>query len=723
MSSPVARKTRQWLRNVKGQNIPTWTNGGSAYVTGFPTFTSKPTSSLRSLQHAHVRDDQTQQRVLHCLQKVADIKKEAVVVISQLQFGDFLREPCYTAAASMLPRPIDLKTREKKDKHRGDFDLLFIHQEHGLVVAEMKTVGDNFADHCPDHRAQDELVAKKVEQAVKQLDKAGEVLRHLVSDLQPQPRVLKTLILPNISRNQLQRVLQNYPHIRLELCQCLGLKDSDDPVELCPCQEHFSDRSSPDDVTDDVINNLSEWWSRLVAGDDVSLTDDAYVDLVARFAGPATTVQVFWIDQHPRHYFRSHGDGVHECSFRFTRMILHPHQVDILNEHPPLVWLCGPPGTGKTLVLAVRATDWWYRKATVHVFSTHDGSLAASHLIYHQLQQIAGSEEERIHLHEFNFRSLTEGKVESAVKSLLTAHKQEHGPLCVIVDEAYPGNEFVDFCTELHKRVPELYLWAASMYHSHRPPCLKEVPMTEPLRTPPVVTKEVQQSAYIQRHAKVRDYTEGSAPPPAYGPAKRFLYHKGKEHCNYVNPIECEECGVEVARILKKELHVDVPGPVITAPTSPTTPTPSCTATGTSGTPPAPTSIPAPLKYQDVFLLSAWAENDFRDDVKDAAGNVIKPASGVVRGLRSEGVPVKVLKYGDSPAVRDVAVMEGQDAVVAAYAGAVSGLERAVVVWVQTHRTGTETVDEDVGRLMAISRTTAQLVWVVWPWDKHEDDD
>nr|KAG5706697.1 hypothetical protein BaRGS_005767 [Batillaria attramentaria] len=118
----------------------------------------------------------------------------------------------------------------------------------------------------------------------------------------------------------------------------------------------------------------------------------------------------------------------------------------------------------------------------------------------------------------------------------------------------------------------------------------------------------------------------------------------------------------------------------------------------------------------------AYDSEDLFDEAKDDVGNVT-PASGVVRGLREAGVPVRVLKYGDSKAMRDVAVMEGGDEVVAAYAGTVSGLERPVVVWLQVRRTGTETVDEDFGRLMAISRTTAQLVRVDWPWDNHENDD
>nr|KAG5697119.1 hypothetical protein BaRGS_015254 [Batillaria attramentaria] len=104
-------------------------------------------------------------------------------VISQLQFGEYLGEPCYAPVASLLPRPIDLK---KEQKHRGDFDILILHRHHGILVAEIKAVGEK-------QDADDNTVAKRVQRAVKQLDKAGEVLTHIVSDFDPPPSVKKTL--------------------------------------------------------------------------------------------------------------------------------------------------------------------------------------------------------------------------------------------------------------------------------------------------------------------------------------------------------------------------------------------------------------------------------------------------------------------------------------------------------------------------------------------------
>nr|KAG5697186.1 hypothetical protein BaRGS_002195 [Batillaria attramentaria] len=179
--------------------------------------------------------------------------------------------------------------------------------------------------------------------------------------------------------------------------------------------------------------------------------------------------------------------------------------------------------------------------------------------------------------------------------------------------------------------------------------------MTEPLRTPPVVTREVQQSEYVVkgktggRMEVIRSYAVSSTPLPTDGKASQKT---------------------------------------------------------------ADPAIPAPLKYRDVFLLTSLTSSIVEEE-KDSAGNVVKPASGIVRGLREAGTPVMVLKKGDKAAVRDVAVMQGPDAIVIASAGLVRGLERKVVVYVQENNTGVN--EERWGRLQVMSRTTAKLIIVVWP--------
>ena len=174
-----------------------------------PPVTTASKGAKNVLLDSDVRDDRTQQRVLGCLHELSEANKEVMFVLSRLDFGDYLNQPCYTATASLLRRPLDLKPR---NKHRGDFDLLIVHRHYGIFVGEIKAVGDRLSASLSPQQ-QDQRVSDKVKQAVKQLDKAGEVLQHIVSDLPQQPVVKKMLMLPNVATNQLQRLLTADPQL------------------------------------------------------------------------------------------------------------------------------------------------------------------------------------------------------------------------------------------------------------------------------------------------------------------------------------------------------------------------------------------------------------------------------------------------------------------------------------------------------------------------------
>nr|KAG5688956.1 hypothetical protein BaRGS_031355 [Batillaria attramentaria] len=136
-------------------------------------------------------------------------REEVMVVLSQLQFGDYLNMPCYAAAAAQLPGPKDLD----KKFHRGDFDILAVHRQYGLLICEIKSVGGNTSAHGLTERELRDTVMKKTRLAVKQLDKAEMVLSHIVSDLAPGLTVRKSFVLPSVTRSQLQQALSENPDV------------------------------------------------------------------------------------------------------------------------------------------------------------------------------------------------------------------------------------------------------------------------------------------------------------------------------------------------------------------------------------------------------------------------------------------------------------------------------------------------------------------------------
>ena len=121
------------------------------------------------------------------------------------------------------------------------------------------------------------------------------------------------------------------------------------------------------------------------------------------------------------------------------------------------------------------------------------------------------------------------------------------------------NRHFADFCHQLHHIVPRLTLWAARVEHDDLPPLLTEVILTEPLRTPPAVTAEVEKSARFS-DGGVRGYSGGPCPLPSAGPAPLYLHHTARPPHSGGPLIGCRHCGGELARVLREDLHVGVTG-------------------------------------------------------------------------------------------------------------------------------------------------------------------
>lgn len=149
-----------------------------------------------------VRDDRALQHVLCCLRALGERQREVMMVISQMQFGKYLNKPVYSAAAALLPRPINLAPQY----HRGDFDLLIIHHKYGLIIGEVKSVGSNFALLNKSEEEKDALIVRAVDKSIAQLNRAQYVLKYMVTDF-PNLNIRKTLIMPNISSGHLSRAL------------------------------------------------------------------------------------------------------------------------------------------------------------------------------------------------------------------------------------------------------------------------------------------------------------------------------------------------------------------------------------------------------------------------------------------------------------------------------------------------------------------------------------
>ncbi|XP_070199063.1 uncharacterized protein [Littorina saxatilis] len=646
------------------------------------------------MQESDLRDDFAQNHVMLNLQELGDSRHEAMFILSQLQFGSYLNEPAYAAAAKRLPRPKDVP-----QDRQGDFDFLLIHRQHGILVGELKSVGKNSNSA---NETDDAAIAEKVEKAVKQLDKSERVVRHLVSDMGPGMTVKKTLFLPYVSSAQLERVLDNDEQLEQAVCQSLGAANAAEAVQLCCCSDQLSQPASYWHVTPAVLSQLSTWWQhRMACTVDARLTDQLYLDMVARFVGPATTVSVPCYNG-VRVEVRTTGQAVAELGRRLALLVLTLQQLDLMNRDPPLVYITGAPGTGKTVVLVLQGVRWLRQGHDVHVISTLDTTRAVSTSIKQQLQMSlsAGPTPSltpgsvSYHLYDIFNR---EGDVDQAVTDLVACVK--NGQLHVLIDEVSfdsrnkRGPRYTRLVTRLAQRVPHLYLWCAGIDNIEVPPALQTQVFTVPLRSAPAVLREIQP---VIHRFDVHDYSDSGVPAPGDGLSVIRLSHHGNAHTGRW-PLDCAQCGQDIAAELSR-----------------------------LGVGRSVANSPSRLSYRDVFVLTR--SGDLHDDVTDKAGLVTSPASGVVQGLKDAGVPVSVLGDQDwlrnrarwERAVQDVAVA-ATDTVTVAWYGGVTGLERRVVAVLQ----GRDQRDDDRGvtdeltdladRLNAVSRCTTQLITVRTP--------
>nr|KAG5688804.1 hypothetical protein BaRGS_017036 [Batillaria attramentaria] len=118
-------------------------------------------------------------------------------VMSSLKFTDYLNKLDATHAAQ-FPLPGDLPATQRE---RATLTSSSYTANTCVLLGEIKSVGIH------GNNPTDKAVADKVSKAVEQLEKCEKVVNHVMSDVAPGVSVRKTLILPYISRTQLQHVL------------------------------------------------------------------------------------------------------------------------------------------------------------------------------------------------------------------------------------------------------------------------------------------------------------------------------------------------------------------------------------------------------------------------------------------------------------------------------------------------------------------------------------
>lgn len=656
---------------------------------------------------------------------------------------------------ALFQRPRDLSP----ELQRGKFDMIFINKKHGLIICDIKTVGDTFhvQGQAMTEEKEHEIIRDKVTKALKQLDKEEKVLKYLTSDKDDRLKIRTVLILPNIKRNVMLKVLGEDRQLEQDFCCRFGSDNTEAALSLCLFAEDFPPIGLAWETDDDVIKRLQKtWWKGLTDGDDGNaMDDDVYESIVARFCGPATNLHACTVFQ-PRADVTTLRDAVLETAACFQLPTLTREQLEILEKtRDAKVYVTGPPGTGKSLMLKLKAMQWAKQGHDVFIVSLWQSSETASRVLFEQIQESLLMPRQRnkvqlitgknsnfaailttiknhlqklsdlhkgstifvhevfnqsqidldVEMHEFSKTETAAGngedleadgeleetaecdketmhnepercgeshKDDRPVKKRQAPNVKETGrtdissPIYLILDEVpWMLDEFAEYLERTYRG--KVHLWAASSYSGSRPEFFKEVKLTQSLRCPPVVTREIEKGPAYSTRAMYHYATGDSAvlsslPPSTDGPPVKRIRHVHLDKDVW----DCEECGVAVGQFLREDLLIGKPD-IMSKNTS-----------------------QRRLSFRDV-LVSGYVtfpatQNPPRKSAAEPMDVEIDndPASSesyFLRGLKKSGVPYDIFRKEDSGKL----ACPTEDKVQVAEADSVQGLERPVVILIGTN--------------------------------------
>nr|KAG5698229.1 hypothetical protein BaRGS_024036 [Batillaria attramentaria] len=657
----------------------------------------------RGTQTKKVEDEMSIQLMTQIRERISST---CIRQLSAEDIGNYTQKIVEELSAEQNPLIPDLSRRMIAHLSTHVTDVLI--GNGGLKLESVAALSDALFSYLPTVSGD---VAKQV---VELLSQYGDL------DQMRKPRIRKTVILPHVWDELLTVQLETYPQLGQELARCLGLKLEDfgnmkEVSSLCLCQDtmtepeymrlHRDQNNDPaESLSGDRLKKATDWWyCRLKrGGEDPNMTDDLYRGLVKRFCTPATSVQ-YYCSTEPRvklwdtavehrQQVWNESQAIRVIGGLFTRLALYPSQVEVLLYGDDMLFLTGPPGTGKTVMLVLKGAGWLKRDGEhVYVTCVKWDAVAATHLIVSQLRHMVPEAAERVHLLDLRREMRSKAALE---ETLYKVAVQAGGKLNIIADEAGHSGSLKSLCqvvflddNKVKRITTRVRLWAAGVWTEHIPECLHRVNLTDPLRSPLTVVKEVIKAQDIQE-GTVPMYTRPACPPPADGMPVDVREHfvaldreknkwLGTEGHSGEFPDYCQMCGMQLGHRLRQIIGVND------------------NAVKASG-----------VSYKDMLVLTV---GDPYHEKTDVTGTVTKPAMGLVTGLRRMGVPLRVVVEGDEKGVKEVAEMSGDDVVTVAWATTVWGLERNVVAVLGM---GEEWKDAMNTRLVAMSRAVSQLIYV-----------
>ncbi|XP_025112301.1 uncharacterized protein LOC112575026 isoform X2 [Pomacea canaliculata] len=650
-----------------------------------------------------LRHDHAIQHVLNCLRHLADRDQQAMFVLSQFTCDDYLASVDEQFSHHKLPMPSDLTRR---DTDYENFDVLIVHRHYGVVVVVVKAsvctadMGVEIRDN--------ERVVQDLHEAVKQLDGAERMLKHLMADVRPDIAIRKTLMLPNLSQKLFEDIFAKHQDVAKALRHCTGLTELSDICRGCLCADQLHGNN--------MVDQLQKWLRvRHTSLAEHSLSENNYQTILSRLCGVATRPYLTLPDGRRVCTPSSLQQAVSLTGELFNGAIIHPEHQQLVTAAPPRVFLSGPPGSGKTTSLVLMGKQWLSEGHKVCVLSTWRENRTSSKFLYAMLKEFSERMDkshapkdlkvlpQSIKVETKNTKrdiqlifeevDLEKKEMKKIIKKI--AYLAASDGLLILVDDAGPYREdqllFKSFCEQLVDINLKLHLWAASCFTHQTPNGWDEKHFQRTVSCPPTILREKNVLTLAQTNGcknLVKWDPDNIGVAPTEGLPVKYVYHHAQDVQGHSRgyPFTCEKCCHDVITLLKAlglETDArDIGGNCQTA----------STATVNSSNWES-TSTPR-LYPTDVLLLLE------HEDCKDIYNTIF------CKILIRTGFSVKVGNNEDS----DFSSQIVGHHLWMSNATHFRGLKRKVMVYVEGR--GVINVPQEWIRLRGVTSCTSQLIWV-----------
>ncbi|GFS08540.1 hypothetical protein ElyMa_001276700 [Elysia marginata] len=511
------------------------------------------------------------------------------------------------ASATTPTDPSAAKPKRDGKKGRGEIDMLVLCRNH-VIFCEVKAVGDNFDEH--DNR--DKSVLDKLWAIKRQLGDDLRVFSHVMRNVLSQAdvesggghagmmggRLRKSLVavLPNLESSFIEKSFQ----MDKELAEAYNYMN----IKIITKEHMPPDRT---DIKND-LGRFSQWWIENIfsyacqddgkllaeglehltvrdvgdaAGEDGEEISTGVADqgltimarIVGRYLGLLSVVQVSKTTKLSPHHVeaRSKGQMIWYIGKRFSDIVLTPHQREHVEQDHRYGYLHGPPGSGKTVVLAVRARKWilHYHNFVVIINMYRGctkGRVIGRHMYNTVTSNFSDNVQENLKSHCLEFPADVDTFSEADFQCLNhQIHSQfgddlgENGSrLLFIVDETYVQDYWNSVYQPLRENFKDSSMWCAGLF-GKEPDGFTPFALTKVMRCPPAIQGVLWLIDWVDARKECYSANSVDAKLPSNGAHVITVRHHSQcGSCSALHPMQCRNCGQELASLLE-ELDVEKP--------------------------------------------------------------------------------------------------------------------------------------------------------------------